>query len=144
MQFEIKEIPYGERLIQVLLIARFEKRAHFYTSIKTITDKVDEAKLNLKAMAVAWRLNRYIKHRVAQYGNNPEGKAYCEVSALQIKQADSLQHIFGLQYTARGLARVVVMQEASLRSVMPDCTSKFYESSSKDLNAIITWAHENK
>lgn len=143
MQFEIKEIPYGQHLTQVLLIARFSKRANFYTSVKALTDKVEDAKLNLKAMAIAWRLSRYIKHRVAQYGLNPQCVAYCDASPMQKKQADNLQMIFDQHYTARGLARVVVMQADALRAIMPGTTSKFFESCNNDLNHIIAWAHEN-
>lgn len=142
MQFEIKLSAQDQTLTTIRMIARFAKM-NFYTSIKCFNTKVEQTKLDLQATAVSMRLTKFIRHRVSQYGNNPEGRAFCDCSEEQKRQADNLQHIFGPHYTARGLARVVVMNESAIRNILPCTSSKFYFTSVEDINAIITWAHEN-
>lgn len=144
MNIEIKVNPYGDRLANILLIAKFEKRAHFYTSMKCVSEKVAETKTKLVAMAIAWRINKYIKHRLVQYGCNPQAVAYCQVTQLEKAQAHSLQVVFGQYYTPEGLARVLILNEEKLRAILPTASSKFYTSNFNDLNNIITWAHETK
>lgn len=144
MNIEIKVNPYGDRLANILLIAKFEKRAHYYTSMKCVSEKVAETKLKLVAMAIDWRINKYIKHRLVQYGENPQAIAYCQFTQLEKAQAHGLQVVFRQHYTPGGLARVLMLNEAKLRAILPSTTSKFYDSNSKDLNNIINWANENK
>lgn len=144
MNFETKELALGDRITAIRFIARFEKKANFYESVKCLSENIGNVKFELQAKAIEWRLKKFIKHRVIQFGANPEHKAYSFVSPLQIKQADNLQIVFGQHYTARGLARVIVLNEDKLRSILPGAASKFYQSSSTDINNIISWAYENR